>query len=540
MAEYAQMQQIMNAQDTQQMNALKLQEYQRTREEEEGTRNFLRGRDLSAPDTRLGLTQFGKTGLSYAKSLQEQDKAVLDARNIQSQIGERDFGVQKKKLDFSWGAVGSASTPQAAIAEINKGVKDGVFDANSVRGEVEQLQNMTPEQYQQYRVSTITRILDAKDKLAQLAVTTKDTDRGGFIERQTYNAQGVAVGQPIKIDKTVTPGDVLSAETARAGQNLSAETARTGQGITLRGQDLQSETARAGQNITLRGQDLQSETARAGQNITLRGQNLQNEVARGNLSVAQRNAQLAQEKFAFERANPGFELKEDGDGNLFAINKRTLQAVPVTVGGAAPAAGPGMPGPRVPAPGVAAPDAAVAPGTQFRGKTGSLTESQGNATAYGMRMREANAILEPLEKAGKTNTGLIKGVVGGTLGVIPLIGDKLEDVSGSVFNALPQVLGGLSPAQQQVAQARINFITAILRKESGAAIGRDEFATAEKNYFPKPGDNNAAIAQKQQARRTAIKAMEIQAGPGARQMGGAGGLPGATANNPLALPIPGR
>ena len=228
------------------------------------------------------------------------------------------------------------------------------------------------------------------------------------------------------------------------------------------------------------------------------------------------------------------------------------------VGGAAPAAAPaapgaGMPGPRMPAPATQAipgmtsvldQPAAAAPvaGVPLRGKSTALTESQGNATAYGMRMKEANAILEPLEKAGKTNTGLIKGVVGGTVGLIPLLGDKLEDVSGSVFNALPQVLGGLSPDQQKVAQARINFITAILRKESGAAIGRDEFATAEKNYFPKPGDDAAAIAQKQQARKTAIRAMEIQAGPGARQMGGAGGLPGgnlipgATPNNPFGLP----
>jgi hypothetical protein len=157
-------------------------------------------------------------------------------------------------------------------------------------------------------------------------------------------------------------------------------------------------------------------------------------------------------------------------------------------------------------------------------------------------MREANAILEPLEKAGKTNTGLIKGAVGGVVGLVPFIGDKLEDASGSIFNTLPQVLGGLSPEQQQVAQARINFITAILRKESGAAIGKDEFVTAEKNYFPKPGDDAATIAQKQAARKTAIRAMEIQAGPGARQMGGSGimpggGLiPGATPNNPFGLP----
>jgi hypothetical protein len=64
-----------------------------------------------------------------------------------------------------------------------------------------------------------------------------------------------------------------------------------------------------------------------------------------------------QSKFAWEKANPGYELKEDTDGNMFGINKRTLQAFPVTVGGGAPAAAPavsgaGMPGPRVNQPSV--------------------------------------------------------------------------------------------------------------------------------------------------------------------------------------------
>jgi hypothetical protein len=263
--------------------------------------------------------------------------------------------------------------------------------------------------------------------------------------------------------------------------------------------------------------------------------------------IAQQRLAFDQNKFAWEKANPGFELKEAEDGSIVGVNKRTLQAFPVTVGGAAPAtspmAGAGMPGARVPAPTSVLDQqmpttAAPATGTPLRGKGTALTESQGNATAYGMRMREANAILEPLEKAGKTNTGLIKGAVGGVVGLVPFIGDKLEDASGSIFNTLPQVLGGLSPEQQQVAQARINFITAILRKESGAAIGASEFANAEKNYFPKPGDDAATIAQKQAARKTAIRAMEIQAGPGAKQMGGAGVMPaGATANDPLGLGI---
>jgi hypothetical protein len=225
------------------------------------------------------------------------------------------------------------------------------------------------------------------------------------------------------------------------------------------------------------------------------------------------------EKFNFEKANPGYELKEDADGNFFGVNKRTLQAVPVTVGGGAPEAAPAVSGAGIPT-GM----------RQLTGKGTALTESQGNAAAYGMRMKEANSILAPLEKAGVKNTGLVSGVVGSTLGIVPLIGDKLEGMSGSVFNALPQILGGLSPEQQKVAQARINFITAVLRKESGASISPSEFTTAEKNYFPKPGDDASVVAQKQKARELAIKAMGIQAGPGAKNIeqyvpSGAAGAP---------------
>jgi hypothetical protein len=66
---------------------------------------------------------------------------------------------------------------------------------------------------------------------------------------------------------------------------------------------------------------------------------------------ARQRLKFDQEKFNFERANPGFELREADDGSVVGVNKRTLQAFPVTLGGgAAPAAGgAGMPSARVPA-----------------------------------------------------------------------------------------------------------------------------------------------------------------------------------------------
>jgi len=93
LADYAAIQQIQGGRQTQELNALKMQEYERARTEEEGARNFLRGRDLASPDTRTGLTQFGKTGLALAKSLSEQDTAALTQR-------EALFKLEKGKKDF--------------------------------------------------------------------------------------------------------------------------------------------------------------------------------------------------------------------------------------------------------------------------------------------------------------------------------------------------------------------------------------------------------------------------------------------------------
>jgi hypothetical protein len=404
----------------------------------------------------------------------ETKQATLAKTKQETSAGE--FKLSQDKLKHGWMSMGEASTPQAAIEKLNDGVKKGYFDFATASAEAQKLQNMTPDQYKQYRVQKIMGLLDAKDQLGAMLPKNVRQEAGGKILTIQDNPMLPGYGLPV------------------AGMDI-AKTATIGE-----------------------------------------------QTAQGQLG-------LAKQKFAWEQANPGFELKEAEDGSIVGVNKRTLQAFPVSIGGAAPAApaaapaGAGMPGARIPAiPGMTsvldqqAPATAPVVGTPLRGKGTALTESQGNATAYGMRMKEANAILEPLENAGKTNTGLIKGAVSGTVGLVPFIGDKLEDVSGSIFNALPRVLGGLSPEQQQVAQARINFITAILRKESGAAIGASEFATAEKNYFPKPGDDVATIAQKQAARKTAIKAMEIQAGPGAKQMGGASVISGATANNPLGLP----
>jgi hypothetical protein len=147
---------------------------------------------------------------------------------------------------------------------------------------------------------------------------------------------------------------------------------------------------------------------------------------------------------------------------------------------------------------------------------GKLTDTQGNATAFGVRMKESNQLLNDLEKKGITNTGIVRSTIAGTAGMTPFIGEKLQQGVHAGMNVLPSALGGPSAEQQQVDAARRNFVTAVLRKESGAAISPSEFYNESQKYFPQPGDSDAVIAQKRHARDTAIKAMEIQAGPGKR------------------------
>lgn len=53
-----------------------------------------------------------------------------------------------------------------------------------------------------------------------------------------------------------------------------------------------------------------------------------------------------------------------------------------------------------------------------------------------------------------------------------------------------------SPVVQKQLQAERNFINAVLRRESGAAISESEFENARQQYFPMPGDSAEVLAQK--------------------------------------------
>lgn len=115
----------------------------------------------------------------------------------------------------------------------------------------------------------------------------------------------------------------------------------------------------------------------------------------------------------------------------------------------------------------------------------ALTEAQAKDVTYGQRGTQANDIIGQMQNTiVKYNPGLY-----------------------ATYSAIePNTIGNsIVPDDiRQIRQAERNFATAILRRESGAAISASEFDTVEKQYFPRPGDDAATLAQKAQNRKTAI------------------------------------
>ena len=125
-----------------------------------------------------------------------------------------------------------------------------------------------------------------------------------------------------------------------------------------------------------------------------------------------------------------------------------------------------------------------------KNKQTTLNESQSNAYLFGTRAGQAN---ETLKANPTANTAAISTT--NLLSNIPVVGG----IAGAVANSL------LSDKSQEVKNAQKNFLTSVLRKESGASISPSEFAEASKIYFPQVGDKPEVLKQKEQNRQMAIQ-----------------------------------
>lgn len=179
----------------------------------------------------------------------------------------------------------------------------------------------------------------------------------------------------------------------------------------------------------------------------------------------------------------------EGQGMLRdMLRKQSTHSPAVTVSYGAPQAGVDDKGNPVffqPSKGGGAP--AIVPNVRPAAKEEkSLTEGQAKAVLFSSRMQAADKVMADLARKGFSTT-------------IP--GATKNSVLGDVITAA-------SPAeQQQLVQAKRDFVNAVLRRESGAVISPEEFANAERQYFPQIGDSRPVIEQKARNRRAAIEGM---------------------------------
>ena len=134
----------------------------------------------------------------------------------------------------------------------------------------------------------------------------------------------------------------------------------------------------------------------------------------------------------------------------------------------------------------------------------ALTESQGKNVSYSTRMEISDAQFNNLMNAD------------GTLNYSPAAVNAREVISGwwAVGDPTAAVLNKylLNENDKLAAQSQRDFINAVLRNESGAAIAASEFRNAQRQYFPEVGDTPSVLAQKAQNRKVAIAAMKSAAG----------------------------
>ncbi|MNK33389.1 hypothetical protein D3C87_518700 [compost metagenome] len=206
----------------------------------------------------------------------------------------------------------------------------------------------------------------------------------------------------------------------------------------------------------------------------------------------QETLNLARRKQDLEERAPRGQVLDTANGPMI-VDPRTGEGRPVMSGGAA-----------------------VPP------KDKGMNEGQAKANLFGSRMQEADKIIAQMAEGGVNRPGTIKSIAES----IPVVGGAL----GSVVNADPTGIIRPSAQQQQVEQAQRDFINAVLRRESGAAIAESEFDSARKQYFPAVGDSPEVIAQKAANRERATQLMLAEVPAAARERSTAalgGGSPAA-------------
>lgn len=118
------------------------------------------------------------------------------------------------------------------------------------------------------------------------------------------------------------------------------------------------------------------------------------------------------------------------------------------------------------------------------------TDSQATSAGFARRAEQAEGVFKNLASQGYDRASRVESIKASKLVPAEFEGEDLKKQS----------------------QAERNFLNSILRKESGAVISDEEFASGEQQYFPRPGDTPDIKAQKEANRLQATENLKFGAG----------------------------
>jgi hypothetical protein len=266
---------------------------------------------------------------------------------------------------------------------------------------------------------------------------------------EKINPRPEIVGQPIEV--TDTKGNPILVQQYKDGSVKTMQGYGPKREVVL--QNLGGQTVAINKSA-LKGGETYAQTMTPSEIANL-------QVARGNLAVAQGGLGLRQQEFA----RGGYQIKETPEGFAYVPTAPGAAAMPIMGAG----------------------------GQQVKGVSGAPTEAQSTAAGFAQRMELSNSIINNLPA-----------------GVQPGWGTRAAEAVPFIGGAMAR--SGQSVETQKYDQAAQDWIRAKLRKESGAAIGKDEMVQEYNTYFPQVGDSPEKLAQKAEARRVATIGMQKAAG----------------------------
>ena len=227
--------------------ALKYGEMNRAIGEQNQLNEYLKsGADLSSAEGRRGLVNYGKTGLGYAKALNEQDLSAATLKKTNAEAGLKTFELDKNKIDKAITDIANHPDANSAYADIQKRVQAGELPVDKANFIVQQLKSMP---YEKFQMTQVKNLLGAKDRLTleeqakhnrttegtaagHLAVAKENqalqygpdvvantvTDSAGNVTQ--FNRQGQVIGKPGAVGKPSATYEKTAALQKQQGRDL--------------------------------------------------------------------------------------------------------------------------------------------------------------------------------------------------------------------------------------------------------------------------------------------------------------------------------